>query len=354
MIESISIQNFRCYRNTQIKGFKRFNLIGGLNNSGKTILLEAIFLNNSPLPNKFLFLKELHNNFKDPKFPEFAWDIFLNKNKQQNEIIINSLVQRDTPPSLFENKTRFVCTKISDTSFFSEQNLGSANLSVYYNDEQKTLFELKSVKGDIHISEEHYLPKKTFIKTFYIPTRGFVSSTLVNAFSLALQSGEKECVLAGLKIIDKDINDIQISTINGNHLEIQRRGESFMDISFFGDALNKILIILLSVINNKSAILLIDEIENGLHHTVQRDFWKFLFILSQPKHFDIQLFATTHSLEMLRAFKDVALTEFSEDAAYIELFLREKGAEKQEIHYNLHKMDTLDFEINSQIPVRGE
>ena len=42
MIEQISIKNFRCYHDTTIKGFKRVNLIGGLNNSGKTVLLEAI------------------------------------------------------------------------------------------------------------------------------------------------------------------------------------------------------------------------------------------------------------------------------------------------------------------------
>ncbi len=45
MIEKISIQNFRCFGNTTIEGFKRINLIGGLNNSGKTALLEAIILN---------------------------------------------------------------------------------------------------------------------------------------------------------------------------------------------------------------------------------------------------------------------------------------------------------------------
>jgi AAA15 family ATPase/GTPase len=45
MIEKISIKNFRCFGNTTIEGFKRINLIGGLNNSGKTALLEAILMN---------------------------------------------------------------------------------------------------------------------------------------------------------------------------------------------------------------------------------------------------------------------------------------------------------------------
>mgnify|MGYP006193319713 FL=1 len=44
MIKDIEISNFRCFEHTKIEGFERVNLIGGKNNSGKTALLEAIFL----------------------------------------------------------------------------------------------------------------------------------------------------------------------------------------------------------------------------------------------------------------------------------------------------------------------
>ena len=43
MIQSISIENFRCFDKTEIKGFQRMNLITGKNNSGKTCLLEALY-----------------------------------------------------------------------------------------------------------------------------------------------------------------------------------------------------------------------------------------------------------------------------------------------------------------------
>jgi AAA15 family ATPase/GTPase len=40
----IHIQNFRSFRDIEISPFNRINLISGLNNTGKTGLLEAIFL----------------------------------------------------------------------------------------------------------------------------------------------------------------------------------------------------------------------------------------------------------------------------------------------------------------------
>lgn len=44
MVNEIHIQNFRCFEDTWVSGFRNINLIGGLNNSGKTALLEAIEL----------------------------------------------------------------------------------------------------------------------------------------------------------------------------------------------------------------------------------------------------------------------------------------------------------------------
>jgi AAA15 family ATPase/GTPase len=343
MIESISIQNFRCYRNTQIKGFKRLNLIGGLNNAGKTVLLEAIYLNTFPNAEKFLSLKRIRGEFDVSEYPDLAWDDYFYNYLYENIIIIS------TP----KNSIRIDCKKSNIESIYSESHSEFSTLSICEDEENLPFFTIKATKAE-YVPEYILKSKKSFTKSFYITTKPVRANRLADNFSLTQKNDQEDLVIRGLQIIDAKIEKIRISTINGAHLELKREGEPYINVSLFGDALNKALNIILTIINNKSAILLIDEVENGLHHTVQRDFWKFIFTLSQPKYFDIQLFATTHSLEMLRAFKDVALTEFSEDAAYIELFLREKGAEKQEIHYNLHKMDTLDFEINSQIPVRGE
>lgn len=44
MYKSFKVKNFRCFEDLELENIQRVNLIAGLNNVGKTALLEALFL----------------------------------------------------------------------------------------------------------------------------------------------------------------------------------------------------------------------------------------------------------------------------------------------------------------------
>lgn len=44
MYSSFEVRHFRCFRDLTITGLDRVNLIAGVNNVGKTAILEALFL----------------------------------------------------------------------------------------------------------------------------------------------------------------------------------------------------------------------------------------------------------------------------------------------------------------------
>jgi AAA15 family ATPase/GTPase len=94
--------------------------------------------------------------------------------------------------------------------------------------------------------------------------------------------------------------------------------------------------------------LLIDEIENGLHYTVQEEFWKMLFKLAIT--YDIQIFAATHSREMIAAFDKTAL-EFEKEAAYFELY---RHIKTNEIAANKIRPEVLEYKLENDKPMRGE
>ena len=71
-----------------------------------------------------------------------------------------------------------------------------------------------------------------------------------------------------------------------------------LPLSLMGDGVNHVCHYILTIMS-KPEFLFIDEIENGIHHSVQKDVWTGIGKLVRDNN--VQLFATTHSLEMIRA-----------------------------------------------------
>ena len=78
----------------------------------------------------------------------------------------------------------------------------------------------------------------------------------------------------------------------------------------------------LALTNSRDGFLLIDEAENGIHHSVQRDYWRMVFETAQANN--VQVLATTHSFDCLHGFAQ-AMTDCEEaDGALVRLE-RENG-----------------------------
>jgi len=67
-----------------------------------------------------------------------------------------------------------------------------------------------------------------------------------------------------------------------------------------GDGLNRIFGLTLALVRSAGGVVLVDEIENGLHYSIQEDVWRAILRLSAQ--LDVQLFATTHSWDTITAF----------------------------------------------------
>jgi hypothetical protein len=138
--------------------------------------------------------------------------------------------------------------------------------------------------------------------------------------SIALSDREKEVVEA-LKIIDPEI--MGVSMVGGagpqqirTAIVRSRKFAAPVPLRSFGDGLNRLFGIVLSLVNAKDGFLLIDEFENGIHYTVQLDVWKAIFRLA--KLLNVQVFATSHSWDAVETFEKAA-TLNPEDGLHIRL-----------------------------------
>ena len=93
-------------------------------------------------------------------------------------------------------------------------------------------------------------------------------------------------------------------------------------LSSMGDGLNRVLTIILSLLNCKNGVLLLDEFETGLHYSVQKQLWDIIFLLAEE--LNVQVFVTSHSFDCLKAFAEANV---SEQGMLIRLEQRSAGIE---------------------------
>ena len=79
----------------------------------------------------------------------------------------------------------------------------------------------------------------------------------------------------------------------------------------------------LALANSHSGFLLIDEAENGIHHSVQQDYWR--MVLQTAHENNVQVFATTHSWDCVRGFAQAAVDYQKVDGVLVRLEKEEDG-----------------------------
>lgn len=99
----------------------------------------------------------------------------------------------------------------------------------------------------------------------------------------------------------REIESIRMG--NNENIYFNIGADELVPINIMGDGIIRTLSVLSSIYEMEHGILLIDKIENGLHYSSLKIFWK--AILTAAQMFDVQIIATTHSYECIEALVSV-------------------------------------------------
>ena len=103
-----------------------------------------------------------------------------------------------------------------------------------------------------------------------------------------------------LREVDGRVSGIDILAPTGTEAELFVRiepGSPLLPIAMMGDGFQRCFEMAVSAVTVDS--LFVDELDNGLHHTILQPVWRWLAALSSKR--DLQIFATTHSEECIHA-----------------------------------------------------
>ncbi|MEY4905196.1 MAG: hypothetical protein RLZZ292_3011 [Bacteroidota bacterium] len=345
MINEIEIKNFRAFEHTRIKGFGAVNLIGGENNVGKTALLEALLLLFQPKPEVILsfykYRKEAEHLLE--KAPENLWDyLFYLRNKKKQIQISTSNVHKFIE-ILEPYSSVYIEQRAPYLSFFLEfltQNI-SISAEIFH-------IETEQDKNDKNVIKNW---NKDFILPYITTSYRMSNDNLVHLYTQVLKLKQLKTVTNILKKIDKNLANLTLDGTGGRSvLGVLREDEEMIPLGMFGDAVVKATEILFLALTTDSKAIFIDEIENGLHHTKQDDVWAALFAIAKER--GIQVFATTHSKEMIESFARIGgLAENEGQGVYFEMYRSPKSGQ---IVAAPTIMETLNDKLGRKRALRGE
>jgi predicted ATPase len=322
MFTNFTVKNFRGFTGLVLKDLARVNLISGKNNTGKTALLEAVQLHNiqtnGPLAvaiNKQRGIEDPEKDFADvvgwffyAKHPNHSPELASFDEKGINRTLSMNLLDEQTTRARFPEIAKSIDATLGDRRFPST---GLWLTLRYEQSGEQPRYSVTSKSSLAHganglASVGSRIPSS--IPSNYLPSGGPSPEQDVEYFSELESAKRLGEILPALQLLEPRLQRLSLVSLAGKpilHGDIDGLPR-LVPVPFMGEGMRRVLSIVLAIANAPGGVVLIDEVENGLHYSLQVDVWK--AIGRAARDANVQIFATTHSWECIdaahRAFKE--------------------------------------------------
>lgn len=354
MISSFEINNFKLFQSFKVDGLARMTILGGPNGVGKSSLLEAIFVHhdrfNPEMSLRHMGWRGLRQYASDPQ--SFFAPLFF-------RFDTSNVLSLESQDGMASNRLEI---RVKMSSRLRRAHLQTVDRVPAHAsetaDQSSDVLELKYFKGDTQVNSGHVSLRASELSlnlerepgeltpAVYLGTR--MQSTPaedVERLGALERKGETDLVVEKLKLVDPSIRSL--TTIVAGKLPLVHADIGLNEkvpVYFLGDGVTRFLSILLGMAHARGGVLLLDDIDSGLHHSVLQKVWH---ALDEASHaFDCQLIATTHSYACLRAAREGLQGLLDPDFAFIRLEPTPSGIKA--VNYSFDELGTaidLDLEV---------
>ena len=364
-IKDIHIKNLRGLRDFKMEGARMFNLLVGPSELGKTTVLEGVAIvalgldlclgvnrmRGASINNEFDARSALatlfHKLSPDPIRLELGFNSDICGDYMLNKSIVAELINRVVSyndPSLDEKIHANSKVSLDNFNGLCDKTTFSGNIKGEYTNRvmlSKQGFEHNKpefVEGprikrdgnffDMEDSEVSNLDKES--RSCFL--RYTDATTAIN---IATEYKKKAFIIEALQRINRRIADFATTADPQPLVDIGL--SKMVPIHILGDGAKSILSILGHLCHPDLKIYLIDELALGLYYRSQKSLLKSMLLMAKEEN--KQIFATTHSADILHALKQVLDEEESlrEDAVCFS-FLRDKEGDIQATPYDYEEL----------------
>ena len=382
ILNSLEIRGFRGFRHLQIERLGRVNLIVGKNNVGKSSLLEALQLyarRGSPtLIWEFLRARD------ESSYPQRIRDESNYSPSGRSVDIEDQLlalkylfygrkdVRIQSEPIQIGPISSLGETLSTAIGWYAEESDEQGRLKRrLLKPEEYNMVDNPVPRFTIQMGKESRVnyplnpsgltrlvrPELKEINCASISANGLTRGEVGSLWdSIALTPVEID-VLASLRIIAPGVEGLSVVgdlpmrrgdplSVSGRIPIVRIAGiDEPLPLRSLGDGMQRMLGISLALANAQEGMLLIDEVENGIHYSVQPELWQLIFQLAH--RLNVQVFATTHGWDCIEGFQKAAQEDRQNEGLLIRL-----ESKKDDIVVTLFDERKLAIATREQIEVR--
>ena len=151
-------------------------------------------------------------------------------------------------------------------------------------------------------------------------------SKAIDALNLIFANKVQRVAIVG------NANDPRLSQAERRAVAKLKGEERPVPLKSLGDGAVRLFSAALALANSKDGFLLIDEVENGIHYSVQYDFWK--MVMKAAHENNVQVFATTHSWDCVRGFAWAALETEEVEGSLVRMYRHRKSGKIRAVEYS--------------------
>ncbi|MGL2433205.1 AAA family ATPase [Helicobacter pylori] len=326
MIQSVRIKNFKTFKDTQIDGFTKLNIITSGNNVGKSNLLEALYCLVGKSMHPCTNITEIYDNIrKEPLTTESKNLMFYGLDTKEEIQIVTTLDNNQT----LDLQIKFIASenqKVIESQIIptAEQTQMSSqlNFTLKKNNEEIYNDHLNIAKvpnfppipnqSGYNRQFKNFDPNQLqkllpFESAVIIPSDvAYRQAHMIQAVSKICSNNQLEEELnKHLNQFDNNIQSISFNTNNQLKLKVKNIKEK-VPLSVFGDGLKKYLHIVSAFMADNAKTIYIDEVENGLHFSRMKLLLKCVIdFINDNKDGNLQVFMTTHNQEFIEILDQV-------------------------------------------------
>ncbi|NOS91616.1 MAG: AAA family ATPase [Cyclobacteriaceae bacterium] len=284
----IKISSYRKFADLSISHINRVNIFAGGNNKGKTTILETFYL-----------LTQANNLNAYIDLARYRGKFFSDFNSKWIDKYFKSTIEingrfNDAETNLFISKEE-TDDDIDKTGYLSslviESQIGNVDL-------KSTMHLFSNKAPDYRYSRTQILCNAAFTSPYR-----HNEQLVQQAHQQAIENKYFDKVISFInEFLDNTITKIDLVNDQGVYRfrVTSTSREDVLDITEYGEGLQRVFEIALLLGYCQNGVLCIDEIDSALHKTLLVKFTE--FIQQTAKEFNVQVFLSTHSKECIDAF----------------------------------------------------